>query len=904
MSTVCANNGYCCSTVWDDACADYADIFCPDTPGGSSYCADDNTNGTSDVCEGTPPCNQEVACDEDDHNQPGPAGWSTWIGPTSGEQRFELGTNWTLCRPGRLTEAEVKFFTGTGENVFKINSECNNAVQSLAIWDNTSWNVVSDLTFDLGQHALRIAGRIGPADLFVSTLYPGKLSLTFKNGDILGPDDGDLTFNSTGALRAIFERISLESDNFRVRSSNYWAIDTMVFAFSIFDLKHPIDFPLPDENNEPLCNWEMLNSHLEIGQGYTTAVQMDLRSNQRLSVRHREAEIPGDMANSMITLAGNGLLSTHANSVLSVGGTLVLRGSLSLGGALIGSGTCNPQTEDCAVMRMVVYGDFLYPATTSAYVQLSMDLSGSSGFPTAPAIFTTGETNLGGVLLIDVHDFGFPPSLEFARQIVMVKPTGTLNGNFEVVRTLPGQELTNGRYLAAEQVGNVITLVVKYQPEVGSTPASETTLTDIPVKSVVLNDSPFLMATVSKSSDGLSSILRVLKDNNGELVELSTLDGPADPTDMSSGDIDEDSTSGIADFVVSYGDPGKVIAYRVGTGGASISTLWTKSLNSGGSFTHRATCVTVLPQGGTADGPRVAFGSSTSIGILASSGGVTTLGGDGSNDAEASVAGIPTTVRGSDVDDDGDIDASTGGTGATALQGEDEGFVQMLMTDQDGQLIPLTRVSVTGTPRSMAIADIDGDGFKDVAIASDGITEYFQPGLRPTAALLRGTAVDTRLQDPVAIEVGIGGDSQGTAIALTDADGDGNLDIAVGWSSFWTDTGGGEMVPVRRHEDSTGISLGLPVKFISTKVNSLEPFGNNGLLSVTSGSGTAPSSVSWTTFAPVFIEGDVDVNGAVNGGDIALILLEFGPCSDCPADLDHSGTVDVGDVAYLLLLLD
>ena len=39
----------------------------------------------------------------------------------------------------------------------------------------------------------------------------------------------------------------------------------------------------------------------------------------------------------------------------------------------------------------------------------------------------------------------------------------------------------------------------------------------------------------------------------------------------------------------------------------------------------------------------------------------------------------------------------------------------------------------------------------------------------------------------------------------------------------------------------------------------------------------------------------------VDFGDIALIMLDFGPCPACPSDLDGSGTVDFGDVALAML---
>ena len=48
--------------------------------------------------------------------------------------------------------------------------------------------------------------------------------------------------------------------------------------------------------------------------------------------------------------------------------------------------------------------------------------------------------------------------------------------------------------------------------------------------------------------------------------------------------------------------------------------------------------------------------------------------------------------------------------------------------------------------------------------------------------------------------------------------------------------------------------------------------------------------------------GDLDGDGAVGGGDLAVMLLDFGPCAGCPGDLDGNGSIDGGDIAYLLLL--
>ncbi|MCE9620085.1 MAG: hypothetical protein K8R92_09245 [Planctomycetes bacterium] len=47
--------------------------------------------------------------------------------------------------------------------------------------------------------------------------------------------------------------------------------------------------------------------------------------------------------------------------------------------------------------------------------------------------------------------------------------------------------------------------------------------------------------------------------------------------------------------------------------------------------------------------------------------------------------------------------------------------------------------------------------------------------------------------------------------------------------------------------------------------------------------------------------GDLDGSGEVDGGDIGLVLLDFGPCPGCMTDLDGSGEVDGGDIGLVLL---
>ena len=47
--------------------------------------------------------------------------------------------------------------------------------------------------------------------------------------------------------------------------------------------------------------------------------------------------------------------------------------------------------------------------------------------------------------------------------------------------------------------------------------------------------------------------------------------------------------------------------------------------------------------------------------------------------------------------------------------------------------------------------------------------------------------------------------------------------------------------------------------------------------------------------------GDLDGSGEVTVADVALALLDYGPCAGCAGDLDGSGEVNFGDVALILL---
>ena len=66
------------------------------------------------------------------------------------------------------------------------------------------------------------------------------------------------------------------------------------------------------------------------------------------------------------------------------------------------------------------------------------------------------------------------------------------------------------------------------------------------------------------------------------------------------------------------------------------------------------------------------------------------------------------------------------------------------------------------------------------------------------------------------------------------------------------------------------------------------------------GGGFASTSYTVELTAEAFCTTDLDDSGAVDFGDILVILAQWGPCEGCPEDLDGSGAVDFGDILVVL----
>ncbi len=105
-------------------------------------------------------------------------------------------------------------------------------------------------------------------------------------------------------------------------------------------------------------------------------------------------------------------------------------------------------------------------------------------------------------------------------------------------------------------------------------------------------------------------------------------------------------------------------------------------------------------------------------------------------------------------------------------------------------------------------------------------------------------------------------------------------------------------------KDLTWLAIEQGATFPTAQVASLPLAISADGRTVVGGSGNGETSLPTGGFvlhldSPCF--GDVDGSGTVDQGDIALALLDYGPCPGCSSDLDGSGDVDFGDVALVLL---
>jgi len=97
--------------------------------------------------------------------------------------------------------------------------------------------------------------------------------------------------------------------------------------------------------------------------------------------------------------------------------------------------------------------------------------------------------------------------------------------------------------------------------------------------------------------------------------------------------------------------------------------------------------------------------------------------------------------------------------------------------------------------------------------------------------------------------------------------------------------------------NSTGVMTGNLVTTTKFTVPASVPAGSYSL--VVTANGIASDAIAFD-YTPSR-SSDLDGSGDVSEADVALLLLDFGPCIDCASDIDQDGVVTSGDIALMLL---
>jgi hypothetical protein len=275
-------------------------------------------------------------------------------------------------------------------------------------------------------------------------------------------------------------------------------------------------------------------------------------------------------------------------------------------------------------------------------------------------------------------------------------------------------------------------------------------------------------------------------------------------------------------------------------------------------------------------------------------GNFTLNGGGGSTGLIGFSAGDgPLSMLSDDFDNDDDVDLSGSSRGSRGTLAGDTGIVFVLLGNGDGTFEATTEYAVGVNPTDVTIADLDGDGFPDIAASNsaDGtVSILINLGggtFAPAFTIQTG-------QNPVSVDaVDLNGDGDPDLTVVAD-----DLQIGPAVQVFENRLDGGDIVVF---DEPVAFSVNADPNFVSNG-----DFNNDGfpdLVTVNEDEGGSGGSVSVliNNPAPVPCPGDFNGDGYVNVVDMLELLASWGPCdAPCPADLNGDGVVNVLDFLDLL----
>jgi hypothetical protein len=786
---------------------------------------------------------------------------------------FNYGTtttsNWknaqgvVVGRPGTRTAAQVNLPSTLPSGGGLIEFTCSNAVATLTVSDSFARD--TSLTFDLNGRTLVVGSEL------LALQQTGGRTLTgiFESGGLTSSKG--LQFNTLSG------------------SAWWWLRDCTVVAPSVSYADLRMIGGLLQTSAISGTSLELGGTTVDLPTGYDWTVSGTLRNWY---------------GTSTIRTGTSGFLRTTSTSNLDIEAKLSFQGQIIVGGPLTILGTAVLPEEVAG--SLVANGIEINPSASATAVTVPADLSGAYGTRSIPVLEADGQLKVRGSFLIQPRN-GSEDSPQVGWSIPLAKGGTLVLPTLSVIKL--STPLADGHYLVPELQNSGRELSAKVQRGRFPTPTllGNRDLTPYIRRSAPLNGgirSRIAGISGSGTTNGqLHVLMRSASGTSGFDLQTTTTIGP-DSRDVATGDLDGD---GIDEIVVAFGAytsgatsiPGRVIAYKV-TSAGTVSTYWTHTLQSGQS----ANCVCVVPANSNLAGGGASLlptSGTVGTGTGSSTGGsIKTLNGtSGTSTGETSTAETVNRIKGTDIDNDEDTDFTSSGTSSALVT--PVGVIRILRRDNAGRYLPETPVSLPGIASDFAIDDIDGDGQVDLVAAVSPASRTSVPGSVPPVVLMQGIAGAFAPPQAITISQSL---AEGLDVELLDTDEDGDLDIALAWWVYNSSTvGGTAIIPVQI--GSAGITLGRQANAVSRPSHGVT-VTPDGLASLATPASAGSSAVVLNGMTGSNVPGDLDGDGFINTADLALMLLDFGPCQGvpCPADLDATGSVDTADLALLLLLFE
>ena len=860
---------------------------------------------------------QTDPCDADGDGTPNyseaGASTSTWLFPNI-TSTFENQSNWSAGIPGYATAAKI---SGNPQITF----DCSNSVKTLELSTGSN-NWYPGLSLHLNSHSLTVhGGRIAFAPA-AGTYMPYSVNVSggyVYNGSpndtlplVLESDHATWNINYTSIYSNRIELATIGSSQIDVKLNN-----SVLYTRAISK----------GDATGGSRHIELLNSSIQDFEGGLTfgdGISLSLGSIMDGGI---------DYAQSSIVSYGDSGAVFQPGSILDAWGNLAFVGKASFGGQI--DLHTFPSTSHGRSKITVQGQSFNYGAGSSASAFAVMNVYGDNfNQPTCSPpecadegliTLQVGLASIGGPLFIYNTD-GSIPAEGNLYTLISLDPEyqGAFdpnNNKFSTVRWA-GQPLQNG--LTFEQVlsSDKLQLQCVRASIVEPAPSTTTNLASVPMASASADFTSDGRDDVVNLIVGSSNSVQIMKDmGDGTFAQLRifALPSGATPNAIAAGNVVGDNAPEIAVTSILNG-AGFVTLYS-----ATGEVIWTRALDYG----ELPTCVCMLEPSATRGGPgQVSVGTEKTSALnpenafAGSSGSLKNIGGTNATSSDIPLSGVPRTVRGTDVNGDDFSDTTAVGTTATsALAGSTLGFIQQVTMTTNGPQAGIPRV-LSYIPVSLAIADIDGDGVKDIFAACNSIPSNIPASTRPVACFLRGSISPTNglysMSAPTGISVGR--PVQGKAVSAVQRNGGFSLAVAsndgvndsVDVLQLNTFANGGITVGAQTQISTGGSVIGLHTlldqgtqKFATVRnVNNPSALKNgraSKIATMRGENGFASGAVIESTGYVELLYGDINKDGVINSADLGTLLGQYGLPGI--ADLNSDGTTDSSDLGILLGLL-